>query len=102
MVPKYRLYVRRFLNRRGHHAGAYVLASVSDTSTDQAKDAEAWIEFEIGDCARRVSLDFPLRDRSSRLNSVAKARLLAEVTARFAEALEAEADLAATRRTAGA
>ncbi|HET9870980.1 MAG TPA: hypothetical protein VFP89_00090 [Propionibacteriaceae bacterium] len=27
-----RYYTRRFLNKRGHHAGAYILAFVEDTS----------------------------------------------------------------------
>lgn len=92
-----RYYVRKFLNRPGHHGGANVLASVEDTSKSAGDGDPAFVEFEISDCFRRVGLDFPLRSSADRRNSLAKARLLAEVTARFLEALEAEAELAALR-----
>lgn len=92
-----RYYVRKFLNRPSHHGGAYVLVEVEDTSKSQDDDDFALIEFEISDCFRRVGLDFPLRTAGDRKNSLAKARLLAEVTERFLEALEAEAELAAHR-----
>ncbi len=90
-----RFYVRRFLNRPGHHAGGYVLASVEDTS--RADDDIAWVEFALADCSRRVSLDFPLATRSERSNSVRKARMLLGVLEAFVEALEAEAALVEAR-----
>jgi hypothetical protein len=97
MVPTYRFYVRRFLNRRGHYAGAYVLASVRDTSRERGSYVEPDVEFTLADCNRVVSLDFPLSSESSRRNSLAKAAVLADVTARFKEALEAEAEAVARR-----
>lgn len=92
-----RYYVRKFLNRPGHHGGAYVLVEVEDTSKSTDHDDLAFIEFEISDCFRRVGLDFPLHTAAERRNSLVKARLLADVTARFLEALEVEAELAAQR-----
>jgi hypothetical protein len=99
----YRYYCRRFLNLRGHHGGAYVLAVVEKLAKDD--DAELWRELsiEFADCSRRVAFDFPLQTAADRRNSVRKARLLAEVTRAFCEALEEEAELAGaqkpTRRT---
>jgi len=96
-VPN-RFYIRRFLNRPGHHAGAYLLASVPDTSNwDPDAEGSPWIEFEIADCSRRVSLDFPLHTRSQRRNSLYKARLLRRSLEAFIAALEAEARLAEAR-----
>ena len=92
-----RYYVRKFLNRPGHHGGAYVLASVEDTSESSDASDSAFADFELADCFRHVGLDFPLRSVADRKNSLAKARLLAEVTARFLEALEVEAELADRR-----
>jgi hypothetical protein len=92
-----RFYVRRFLNQPGHHGGGYLLASVEDTSRADDPEAESWIEFELADCSRRISLEFPLRTRRDRRNSLRKARLLADVVSRFVAALEQEADLAERR-----
>jgi hypothetical protein len=95
----YRFYYRRFLNLKGHHGGAYVLA-VIETLPGQADDR--WgrdVSLELADCSRRVEFDFPLATASDRRNSIRKARLLADVTARFADALEIEAEATAARRS---
>ena len=87
-----RLYVRRFLNSPGHHGGAYVLAVVERIRPDDNLDR--WSDFpilELADCSRRVMFDFPLHNASARRNSLRKARLLAEICNRFADALAAEA-----------
>jgi hypothetical protein len=97
MVPTYRFYVRRFLNRRGHQAGAYLLASVRDTSRERGSYVEPDVEFDLADCNRVVSLDFPLYTERERRNSLAKVALLADVVARFRDALEAEAEAVARR-----
>jgi hypothetical protein len=96
VVPN-RFYIRRFLNRPGYHAGAYLLAYVQDTSESSDDDAESWVEFELADCSRRVSLDFSLRSRPERRNSLYKARLLLRTLEAFVAALEAEARLADER-----
>lgn len=95
-----RYYIRKFLNRPGHHGGAYVLASVEDTTKSSENGDSAFVEFELSDCFHRIGLDFPLGTRIERGNSLAKARLLAEVTARFLESLEAEIDLTEHRSRA--
>lgn len=92
-----RYYVRKFLNRRGYFGGAYVLAYVERAPVNSPAGYGIDTHLEIADCSRRVSLDFPMWSKADRANSLAKARLLAEVTARFAEALEIELEEAAKR-----
>src|SRR5438132_13538827 len=96
-MPKHRLEVSRFLNGRGHHAGAYILARVSDTSNERGSYVEPDTTLAISDCGRVVSLDFPMWNEPDRRNSVRKARMLADVATRFAEAIEAEAELSRRR-----
>ena len=96
-MSKPRYYVRKFLNRQHHHAGAYVLAEVPRTRAKGDPADLPWSILEISDCSRRVSLDFPL-DARERANSVRKAYLLAEVVRRFADALAEEARLADERQ----
>ena len=95
----YRFYRRQFLNLRGHHAGAYVLAVVEALPEDPTEENWREITLELTDCSRRVVFDFPLLTAADRRNSVRKARLLADATAGFAEALAIEADLEAARRS---
>jgi hypothetical protein len=95
-VPN-RFYIRRFLNRPGHFAGAYVLASVPDTTDWNDPDARPWIEFELADGSRRVSLEFSLQSRPERRNSLYKARLLLRAVEAFVAALEEEVRLADAR-----
>lgn len=92
-----RFYVRQFLNRRGHHGGGYLLASVPDTSALPDDADPPWVEFELADCSRRVALDFPLGTRADRQNSLHKAHLLLREIGAFVEALEAEVELAEQR-----
>ena len=94
----YRFYCRRFLNLRGHHAGAYALAIIE--TLPKGESDSRWgreITLELADCSRRVAFDFPLVSAADRRNSLRKARLLADITTRFADALEAEVDAAAKR-----
>ncbi len=92
-----RFYVRQFLNRRGHHAGAYVLAFVERTEATQDPDVSSYVKLEVTDCFHRVNLDFPMWTARDRNNSVRKARMLADVLTRFADALEVEAEIARER-----
>lgn len=54
-------YRRRFLNRRGFHAGAYVLA-ICEVEAYRPKNGPATCtidaEFTIADCGRIAKLDF--------------------------------------------
>ncbi|MFC7490227.1 MULTISPECIES: hypothetical protein [unclassified Knoellia] len=94
-------YRRRFLNRRGHHAGAYAIAQVdlerarthaanADTDTDADADESASVDAQLNlaDCQRMVTLDFYADDRDSARNALHKARLLREIVNGFVDALE--------------
>jgi hypothetical protein len=91
-----RFYVRKFLNRAGHHGGAYVLGVV--TKTEPSDEHDSYANLELSDCSRRVSFDFPMWTARERENSVRKARLLADALTRFADAVAAEAELARVRK----
>jgi hypothetical protein len=51
-MPRDWMYVRRFLNEPGHHAGPYLLLSVPDTEGARGSYVESSVRFEIADCAR--------------------------------------------------
>jgi hypothetical protein len=97
-----RLYVRRFLNLPEHHAGAYILAEVEETTIDDDPDSIAEVTLVLTDCTRQVSFDFPLWSVDDRRNSVHKARLLARELTRFADAVEVEARLISRRQARAA
>lgn len=90
-----RFYRRRFLNRRGHHAGAYVLA---DCQLDayRPKDRPATYAVDavltVADCGRVATLDFAVHSEASARNALYKARLLRDVVVEFITALEAAGD----------
>jgi hypothetical protein len=92
----YRYYTRRFLNKRGFHAGAYVLALVEDTSKRQ--DDRVWtdVELTISDCGRQISLSFDVQP-SDLANSLYKLDVLLSTLSRFRAALVEEGRLAAER-----
>ena len=93
----HRLYIRRFLNKRGHHAGAYILVAVEDTTKRKAEGHD-WtdIEFTITDCGRQVSLSFDVTP-GELANSLYKVDLLRDALDRFRTALVVEGRLAAAR-----
>ena len=94
----HRCYTRRFLNRRGHHAGAYVLASVEDTS--RRPDDVRWteVEFVLSDCGRQIQLDVDVDvDADSVANSLHKVDVLLDTLTKFRAALVEEGRLAAER-----
>jgi hypothetical protein len=84
-----RFYRRRFLNRRGHHAGAYVIAECK-FSAPTAPDKRGWISatVRISDCFRVAELDFGGGDRAAIGNALYKARLLRDTMIDLTEALE--------------
>ncbi len=86
-----RFYRRRFLNKRGHHAGAYVLAEVSLErhalhAGSRVESVDAWLT--VADCARVTQLDFTANSPSEANNALHKARELREVVVDFTAALE--------------
>ncbi len=96
-MPFRRFYRRRFLNLRGHHAGAYVLADVSiENVAGPGQPPERWVEagLTIADCGRVVTLDFDIRDAAGTRNALHKARASKEVVDGFIEALDRASDSA--------
>lgn len=92
----HRYYTRRFLNKRGFHAGAYVLALVEDTS--KRTDDRVWTDLEltISDCGRQISLSFDVTP-SDLANSLYKVDVLVSTLTKFRAALVEEGRLAAER-----
>lgn len=96
----YRVRIRKFLNKPGFHAGAYVLAEVED-SRKHKKGKHRWpyvhVDLTLADCSRVVSFDFDLSSARQRANSLHKINVLVDSLTQFRDALRAEADLAAER-----
>lgn len=89
-----RVCVRRFLNRPGFHAGAYVLAEVQDTSQwSWERDDSPHLKLEIADCTRRIDLDFDVDSAAELRNSLHKLDVLTAAIARFRAGLVEEAAL---------
>lgn len=99
-MPTHHIRIRRFLNRPGHHAGAYVIASVADSSSCRRADCDhyfcAEMDLRISDCDR--SLDFAVNDAAARRNSLYKINTLIDTLEAFREALIIEADRAAANK----
>jgi hypothetical protein len=85
--------IRRFLNRKGHHAGAHVIARVGDTSDEPDFCRHTWcpIVLEISGCSRVVSLDFELYTAAERRNSLHKLDVLIDTITQFRDAVAVEA-----------
>ncbi|OYO16407.1 hypothetical protein CGZ94_04285 [Enemella evansiae] len=85
-------YRRRFLNRRGHHANAYVAAEV-ELEQNQKKDGLLVnAGFTVADCNRSATLDFDIYHDRDVANALRKARLLQEILDGFVAALEHAVD----------
>lgn len=83
-------YRRYFLNRRGHHGGAFILADVHSenyvSDGHPLQDVCAFVT--IADCSRVVSLDFDVHTMADVQNALHKARVLRQVINDFVDALE--------------
>ena len=95
-----RVCVRRFLNRPGFHAGAYVLAEIQDTSAKELWyedgelcNPEPHLVLEIADCSDRIQLAFGVRSTESVRNSLHKLDTLTDAIACFRAGLLEEAAL---------
>jgi hypothetical protein len=97
-MPLRRFYRRRFLNRRGFNAGAYVLADCRVESYRPVGRAGGKPEHSIdayltvADCGRIATLDFCVHRDAEVANALYKARLLRDVLVDFTAALEAAVD----------
>ena len=72
-----RYYTRRFLNKRGHHSGGYILAFVEDTSKRKQETDWTDTEFTVADCGRQISLTFEVSPEEF-ANSLHKVDVLIE------------------------
>lgn len=95
------IHIRRFLNRRGFHAGAYIHAVVPDSTTCRDPECEhRWCvdpTLRISDCDRITSFDFDLDSAGDRQNSLYKIDVLIDTLTAFRAALALEAARAAER-----
>lgn len=84
-----RFYRRRFLNKRGHHAGAYVIATVDvEHYTHKGKERRAVDAYiDLADCGRVIALDFDVNSKPRARNAIYKAQLLRDVLDGFIDAL---------------
>lgn len=76
-----RILRRSFLNRRGHHEGAYVLA-------EMRRGAMSAGTLTISDCLRQVTLEFSRHDRAAVRNSIYKADVLLRTVGALRDELE--------------
>ncbi|HET6668356.1 MAG TPA: hypothetical protein VFG98_13850 [Intrasporangium sp.] len=83
-------YRRRFLNRRGHHAGAFVLAECKIATWQDRAELDAFVT--IADCSRVVTLDLSGATTSEISNALFKARNLRDVLIEVTATLEQMAD----------
>lgn len=92
-------YRRRFLNRRGHHAGAYVLAECEIETWKDQVGLEAFVT--IADCSRVVTLDLGGGTASEIRNALFKARTLRDTLVDMTAALERMAEEVIEARARG-
>jgi len=94
-------YARDFLNRPGHHRGAYVIASV-DIDDDDVEPEKVCVDGEltISDCSRIVHVEFCATTPDELDNALHKARLLHRTVCDFVVALEAACAQVTARRAA--
>lgn len=83
-------YRRRFLNRRGHHAGAFVLAECKLGTWQDGVVLDASVT--IADCSRLVTLDLGGETLSEISNALFKARTLRDTLVDLTATLEQMAD----------
>lgn len=89
--PKgYKFYLRKWLNKPGHHSTAFVFAAIEDSDNTYSD-----VAFKIADCDRQISLDFYAGNKRELTNALAKIDLLVDSLQQFREALIAhQADVA--------
>jgi len=82
---------------------AYIIAFVEDSSTYTAGHDEyrngGRIELRIADCYNEIDLYFDLSTKRERDNAVYKAKTLAEILAKFKDAIELEVKAIEDRET---
>lgn len=89
-------YRRRFLNRRGHHAGAYAIAECTIVTYSGRAEVSAFLT--LADCSRVAVIDLSGATSGELGNAVRKAQLLREVVSDLCVAVEAASVEVAARR----
>ena len=94
-ATRYHVRRREFLNE-DPELPAFVIAVVEDTSGIPDADEDGWkfgrIVLDFGDCYRRVSFDFDMRDQHERAHSLRKISLIAEVVNAVRDGIEKEVE----------
>lgn len=93
-TPRYHVRRREFLNE-DPELPAFIIGVVEDTSDIPEDDPQQrwnWgsIVLDMGDCYRRISFDFGMRDEDERAHSLRKITLIAEVVDAMREAIALE------------
>ena len=89
-------YVR--LNRPGLYGDAFIRVLVEDTSAGRRRrNRDPQLVLQIADCVNTINLEFSLRSRQLRENSLFKVDTLLTYLSRFRDALAAEAEFAEQR-----
>ncbi len=104
-----RVDVQKFLNRPGHHDGAFVRAYVEDTAnrgvvkysySGEPANYEARTILQIADCSNTSSLEFNVCSSERRANTFYKVDTLIEALQEFREGLVEESTLYKKRQRA--
>lgn len=84
---------RKFLNKKGHHAGAYIIAKITrEISTYRSKEGKdkpviPSVSYDhiltIADCRRIINLDFECNTKKNYKNSIQKLDILIDVLNKF-------------------
>jgi hypothetical protein len=80
-----RRFDRAFLNKPGYHGSAHIMYNIC-IETNSEGERYGYASFDLGDCSRKVSLDFSF-DPEQRENSIHKLSLLVEKLQDFEERL---------------
>lgn len=89
-----KLNIREFLNEKGHHSFASIIASIRRNENGVEKDGSdtASVQMMLMDCSKQVSLAFDINNHRERSNSLHKIRTLIEALQQFEETLITEAE----------
>jgi hypothetical protein len=97
MKDKNVFYLRKFLNKKGHHSNAFIYAEISKNSSPSKnkKKENIWrdSELKIGDCDRIVNLSMDLNSINATLNSIHKLDILIDTLKAFKRAFIKEVNL---------
>jgi hypothetical protein len=88
----FRYYRRSFLNRPGHHATAFIYATVPFTKAEDEEDS-CYPVLTIADCNRSISLSIDCGSGADAKNTLYKLDMLIETLTEFREAVRIECEI---------